>query len=65
MSLRKSPPETIIDQSIAQKNSFEQPGTELTTVLEASSDKEAVDLQSSASEESEDQKICSSNQRSN
>ena len=58
MSLRKSPPDSIIDidQSTAQKNLLKQPKTELTTMLEAVqvhknsvdqvalSEKEAVDL---------------------
>ncbi len=35
MSLRKSPPESIIDQLTAQKNLLEQPNTQLTATLEA------------------------------
>jgi hypothetical protein len=59
MPLKKSPHETMIDQSTAQKTLFMQPKTKLTMTLEALSDKEAVDLQSSSEEKSEDQKISS------
>ncbi len=63
MSLKNSPPEKMIDQSTAQKILFTEPKTKLTTMLVASSDKEAVDLQLSSEEESKEQKILSKQQK--
>jgi hypothetical protein len=59
MSLKKSPPETLIDQSITQNISLMLPNTNLSAMLVASSAKKADDIQPSSEEESEEQKILS------
>jgi hypothetical protein len=61
MYLRKSPPETLIDQSTTQNILLTLPNTNLSTTLVASSSKKTVDSQSSESseEDSEELKISS------
>ncbi len=59
MSLRKSPPETLIEQSTTQNILLMLPNTNLPTTLVASSAKKAVDIQSSFKEESEEQRFFS------
>ncbi len=61
MYLRKSSPETLIDQSTTQNILLMLPNTNLSTMLVASSAKKTVDSQSSESseEDSEEQKISS------
>jgi hypothetical protein len=63
MSLRKSPPETLIDQSTTQNILLMLPNTNLPTTLVASSAKKAVDIQSSSKKESEEQRFFPSSQR--
>jgi hypothetical protein len=59
--LRKSPPETLIDQSTTQNILLMIPNTNLSTTLVASSAKNTVDsqLSESSEEDSEEQKILS------
>jgi hypothetical protein len=59
MSLRKVPPETLIDQSTTQNILLMLSNTNLPTMLVASSAKKVVDIQSSSEEESEEQIISS------
>ncbi len=55
LSLRKSPPETWIDQSTTRNILLMLPKTKLPTTLVASSAKKAVYIQLSSEEESEEQ----------
>jgi hypothetical protein len=61
MYLRKSPPETLIDQSTTQNILLMLPNTNLSTTLVASSAKKTVDSQLSelSEDNSEEQKILS------
>jgi hypothetical protein len=56
MSLRKSLPETMINQSTAPQILFMQPKTKLTAMWVALSDNKAIDLQSPSEEEYDEQK---------
>jgi hypothetical protein len=53
MNLRKSPPETLIDQSTTQNILLTVPNTNLSTTLVVSSAKKTVDSQLSESSEEE------------